>query len=259
MVTPILTRKALSLLELLLTLAISGILLSAISSSMLAHYQTTAAGERLIEQARTVQAWNQRLRRDLSLVPRADAGLMEMQEPGGESSVRERVLNFGYSYSIDAISLWGDRQQLAISRMVASRGEQGGQTTPLVQETIIWSDQPAGKWAIPFTSFQQGTALARLEQPTSQNNALDGNSRIYGPVRAVVRLEGAPRVVEQLSFPFEQAQCTWRYSDGQRWFDSWDSRMRGGLPFAVEVRITGQQMPTALRYVYGLRSQEQRP
>lgn len=244
-------RNGLTLLELLLTLAVSGILLAAVSSAILVHYQTTDAGERQIDQARSLHAFAQRWRRDMATLTR------ETRRPGidridreefSDNQIRERVLNFGYAYSIDAVELWGDESILTLGRMVPTLAAARRQAPALSAETIAWSALPPRDWRIPMLTSQGGLGFMPL--PSGFENMHHGVSR------GVVRLGASNRLVEHLRYPSDLARVSFRYFDGQRWISRWNSVAQGGLPVAVEALLELRDDPQQLRVVHHLHAAE---
>ena len=254
------SRQGLSLLELLLTLAITAILLVAVSSSILTHYQTTDAGERQIEAARATYAWTHRLGRDLSTLPRTSKNEL-LANQLFETSVRERVLSMGPGFSLDPIVLWGNQQLLVLGRLVPAVNNARGQVPKLTYEAIVWTSLPIEQWQLPYPS-PQGIVFKRVGDSNETADATAARDLHAAPQRAVIAMAEQSRLMDRATFPFPQAGLVFRYFDGQKWLDNWNANNGGQLPVAVEANMIKPALPVGglpqddLRFVFHLRNRE---
>lgn len=216
-----------TLLELLLALAISGVLLTAVASTVHNYYVLRERGLSNIDRARSLAALSAAIRRDISAVRNTDRDIEIDDSAAFTSSVRQRLLHSDFEFACDAIALSGTTTTLVLGKLqLDSQSKQ-----PAEHTAIVWTAD-IDKSKFPFLTHTG--QVGRLPVPKS---AKGPTSDYLGPVcRAHFRLASQPELIETAGFPGKLTGITFRYLGRSGWRDTWNSHSLG-LPRAVEVTI----------------------
>ena len=135
--------------------------------------------------------------------------------------------------------------------------EEGEQLIEEAAGEVIGGSQVIGSLSAPPTSSFMTAEEMPGEMPgevpgemlggMSEDRAMDENQRLLSGLAAVERPlpESEPLSASQIAMEMDEGtmwvpevvECRFRYYDGDRWFDSWNSIERAGLPAAVEVTV----------------------
>lgn len=235
-------RAAMTLLELLLALALCGLLMTATGTSLHLMMQLRSRSQAQIADTQTIRALLDQVARDLRSVRRVAVTQRGSQvpEPRLEQNLdlRKSLLNLQASSVVPVeligadswLSVHSERQEHSNSAgsAVTSRDASQNAASHLADGLhVIWWN--GGSRAIPYASDGFRLLEARVQGPRQ----LSGPSRISFPVtphRDRTTLFADPLTAG--------AQLRFRYFDGVEWRDSWDSTECGCLPQAVECRVT---------------------
>jgi hypothetical protein len=235
-------RRGLTLLELILSIAASTLLLVAVSSALVTHYQLTDTCQRNIEQSRARLAISQSLRQDLSEVQAAPD--KENADEFAESTVAERVLKFDYTLSPNVLAIFGTSDLLSIGSTGPSREENNLRAAMQVYSTI-WTARPTSNVQIPFADITK--QIRFLSADSSKGNSAGCRRTVYQLGKQVVQ-------VHENSFAREIEAIRFRYLDRGSWRDSWNSVQKQRLPDAIEVSVTCRGGVGSFEFVHGLLS-----
>lgn len=212
------TRTGLTLVELVLAIAGCSVLMVLIASLLTSQANTMTRCQHAVVSTRASLRLSQWLRQDLSLLSSLNE---QPQLVSLGSSVGERVLQHDFQLADTALQLFGSAESLAISRF-------DGESHLIC---TVWSDATASRKAIPYLSSDQQVRFqpqAQLAPPTLPATHTSGVQRMQFLVNK--------QAVELQRTSFAEAASTirFRYFDGSRWQDRWDSHEQGCLPQAVE-------------------------
>ncbi len=238
-------RFGFTLVELLLALAISGVLLAAVSSSVLSHYAIQDRGLRNIDAGRSMLAISQRLRADLSTVCLAlrhrEQHALASTDSRWDSGVKERFLTPGFQFSNDTIALAGTESSLILGRLqpVPERDQHDTSTPKLLHTSVLWTDQILSSITFPFLRHDGQVGEMRIEDDATSHEALSQQIKEYlSPVRRVtVKLDNAGKVLDTARYPSCIQSLRFRYFDGETWVKSWNSERNLRLPSSVEMSL----------------------
>lgn len=252
------SRRAFTLLELLLTLALTMALMVAVSSSLYGYYRWRDAGERQIEQGRTWLALTRAIEDDLltatrsmSMTPGGNEFAERIGSNGvnnsgsnfGEEQIAERVLNFGYEFSLEPLLLYGDSSFMALGQITptTSRTPPPMNKRALTQTVVIWTSKSTGSLRVPFADQSDLVSFGSIS--TTNRSTIDLIPRSHmenssaSVSRITVLLGDTLQMGDRVIYPPQFQEIRFRYLDGERWVSSWNSQRQGRLPSAVEVRV----------------------
>lgn len=245
-------RSGLTLLELLITLGLGILLISAISAAMTIYMNTETAGRARMERAQLVRAIYLKMANDIRCVSYREPVADDESSGTGLSAAEEAAVTGIASAPVglgpidpdtgltnETVGLFGDSQKLVlhISRprrlpaTVSSDSDQAGEEASVDYDA---SGLRSISWSLSGTSSGNssgqgnntgGGGLARLDQDrylTTTEPTARGSD------------EGTP---EGELLASEVTGLQFRYFDGVEWLDSWDSTTEERLPNAVEVTI----------------------
>ncbi len=262
-----------TLVELLAALAISLLLIAAISAALNIYLRVTTTGQLAVERQQVTRAVLDQMTRDVaSIVFRPSDTLTS--EPatststtGGTGDVEDEAAMEEDSTSVvvedpsggvssTSIGLVGDSQTLLLN---ISRPQRDlGYTPPLMATSLTTrsSDLMSVSW---FLATPGGPGLSGAVGNLAQQRlpASERRSSVYQSAVGLARLEGdrmaidhadlesdvdALALASQVLAP-EVASLQFRYFNGTAWVDSWDSTAMDALPLAIEVTIGYRDPP----------------
>lgn len=242
-----------TLIELVISLAVSMILLTAVMTTMHSFYRLRDRGEREIEFARSVTMLSGSFRRDLSQLTLNNQKLIAEESMLSASSVRERVLSFQSELSHDPLVFWGEKDLMAISNFMPQGGGSNSTNASLALRTIVWSNREISAWRLPRK--EEGGNIVFVSVPST--SVVMQQRREQGKIqRGVVEAKNVDELTSLLPFHLDIQSLSFRYYDGIQWVNSWDSEQRNGLPIAVELTINCNARVAPIRIVLFLGGRE---
>jgi len=246
-------RAGLSLMEVLLALALSSLLLTAVYSAVSLYFQMSHSGNKEMERTQLARVVLNQMERDLrSIVYRPDeavatdststdttSGSSSSSSTEDSTSTVIEVQDPADAYGGSASGLYGDATSLVLhvsrpSLKPAAEAAQvttAGPTSDLKTVAYFMAGQGSGslqaavgaKLAASGKSDAKGLARMEGDRLTLQNAEKQGNTSA---------LVSSSDVMAE-----EVASLQFRYFDGTTWYPSWDSAANGGLPQAVEITV----------------------
>jgi len=239
-------RAAFTLLELLVSLALTVVLMGAVGTSLSMFYRYRGLSQQNSLDATKRRGVLEDLSTDLRrLLPPTEAP----RKPSGaqsflarslmvdETDISEQVLDFSRSLLIpdDAVarhpaSLVGEREWLAV--LVRGGNERFGESgvSGAQLHHVIWWNGRA--FSAPLAT--------RNGQP--QPVAVPDTGGLLGLIRGerlfFERGTGTSESLRPVQVSAEIQRCVFRYFDGSRWYDRWNSEAEQRLPRLVECRLT---------------------
>lgn len=235
-------RRAMTLLELLLALALCGLLMTATGASLHLMIQLRARSQTQISETQTIRAVLDRVARDLRSVRRIsdtdDAAASSEPRLEQDLDLRRTRLDLQapdmVPVELSGTATWLSLQTDSTDSALHAGSMamlQGASQSPLLNHAdglhvIWWNGEPR---MIPYA----GDDFRILETRVQGLREVTGPSRVCFPVTQ--QDERPILFAEPLT---SGAQIRFRYFDGVVWRDSWDSTECRCLPRAVECRVT---------------------
>ncbi len=221
-------RRGLTLIELVLAVAGTSVLLGLIVSVMTSQARLIARSQQSIEITRASLRLSQWLREDLSTLQRRETdGVLDPTE----SSVNERVLLQDYSLADSPLQLCGTDTMLAIGRFVPN-DDSGARTGGLRFLSTVWSAPSVSTAAVPYLAAD----LQIRYQTIRDGQRMSGQDRGVSRASFYVNDKFA-QPLTTCSFAPIAAAIRFRYFDGTRWQDRWNSQQQQSLPQVIECLI----------------------
>ncbi len=238
-------RHGLTLIELVLAAAGCSMLLVLIASLLTTQARWMTRCQQSVETTRASLRLSQWLREDLSRLPWLDADDGRMSSG---TSISERVLQFEIQLADQPLQIYGSRDSLAISQWMASEeaGKAFGESRMIC---TVWSDASASRHAIPYLSNDQQVRFQPL--PTSPTQTFS-NTYASGVTRKQYQIGKQVTERQRTSFAEAAAFIRFRYFDGQRWQDQWNSYEQHGLPHAIEFTVQFGDNTPSQRFVHAI-------
>ncbi|MDR2754078.1 MAG: type II secretion system protein GspJ [Planctomycetaceae bacterium] len=209
--------KGFTLLELLLVLALFVVLLGMLWNIISLFSKSQMQGTRLAERSQLVRSLAQLLEDDLK------AAIQDPIHPLENSIGDDDVRRFGLSGTLQILRV----DVIEINPFVTT-------TVPQPRQALLGEIQTttprAAELKTVFYDFQHSHGLVRRE--------IDFETPDFNTQTTEGTYLQAPEVVS----------CRFRYYDGLKWSDSWESLEHGGLPVAIEVTLHTLPLAEAERY-----------
>lgn len=242
-------RAGLTLIEVLISVALSGILLTAIYGAVNIYFQLSHAGYKEIERSQLARVVLSRMELDLrSIVYRPDEASTSTSDPStsttgsttddtSDDTTTIEVQDPADAYGGSDSGLHGDQSSIVLH----------------VSRPALQQDPESAALGTPTSDlktvayFQAGSGTGGLQAAVSSKLAAKGKSVATG----LARMEG-DRLTMQMAekqgntdalvgqselLAEEVASVQFRYFDGLEWVTAWDSAARGALPQAVEITV----------------------
>jgi len=242
-------RVAFTLLELLVSLALTVVLIGAVGTSLSMFYRYRSLAQQNSLEATKRRGVLEDLSTDLRRVlrpteaPRKPSGSQSFLARSlmvDETDISEQVLDFSRSLLIpdDAVarhpaSLVGERGWLAV--LVRGRhdrfGESGLQGVQL-HHAIWWNGRAFSAPLVTRNGRPQPVAVP----DTGGLRGLIRGERVF-----FERGTGTSESMRPVQISAEIERFVFRYFDGSRWYDRWNSDTQQRLPSLVECRLTWRQ------------------
>ncbi len=234
-------RSAMTLLELLLALALCGLLMSATGASLHLMMQLRNRSQTQVSETQTIRALLDQIARDLRSVRRISdvEGVTRRENPRLEQSLdlRKSQLNL-HTSSVVPVELIGTSTWLSLhtdhsESSVHAGSTASGQRAPqlaLPQHTdglhVVWWNGDSR--TIPYASDGFRVLETRVQ----------GLREFSGPARASFPVtQNGERSILNAEPLTIGAAIRFRYFDGVAWRESWDSTELRCLPRAIECRV----------------------
>jgi prepilin-type N-terminal cleavage/methylation domain-containing protein len=242
-------RRAFSLIELIVALALSVVLISAIYSAISLHWRYETLGRERIDRAQVSLAILRRMSEDLGSVmfsvPAATETDEEAESTTTDSTTDEETESTSATSSVTPVSLGivgtANSLQLDVSQLqlqdfvpVVDPSEPVATMPSIPSElvrvtwTLIRPQRSADPSATGLQSLIINPALVRDLVDRLQESVPDETADTSSIAREIPDSSILAREVVELQF---------RYFDGYSWVSEWDSTEMGRLPRAVEVSL----------------------
>ncbi len=254
--TPNHARAGLSLVEVLIALAISGVLLTSVYSAISMYFHYSHSGQEEIAKNQLARVLLVRIEQDLrSIVYRPDDGSSKTEAPADTDTDTDteteqpdktelEVTDPSDAFAGSNSGLFGDMQTIVLH---VSRPRLDMLSNPQMSGPVVVSRTSDLKTVSYFVAGNgtSGLQAAAASHFASQN--LGGTGRSTG----LARMEGDRLALQladksgnvssllgqtQMLAP-EVSRVNFRYYDGSLWTTTWDSASFGGLPRAVEITL----------------------
>ena len=250
-------RRAFTLFEVLLALALSTLLIAAAYAALDLYFRLRTAGEDEVRRAQVARAVLQRIELDLlattyqastaSSSSAADSSSSSSDgDDSADTSTLVEVIDPADNNNGGNNGLIGDSCSVVLSVSLprshatyaaVSEGPIGLPTSDLKSVTYLLAGQGLGDLAQAIAD--------RFPDSTPSGSTVTGLARIEGDRLLLLQADSAADVETiasqaQLLAP-EIKLLQFEYADGLNWYDSWDSELNGSLPRAVRVTISFQE------------------
>ena len=266
-------RRGLSLVEVLIALALSGLLLTSVYSAISMYFLYSHSGQEEIAKNQLARVLLQRIEQDLrSVVYRPDDGSSKTEEPSssttaptttgasptggagtagtasggtstGTTTTEVEVTDPSEAFAGSASGLFGDAQSIVLH---VSRPRLDMLSPQLSNQVVVsrTSDLKTVSFFVAGngTNGLQAAAAAHFatQNPGGSGRAT-GLARMEGDRLALQLADKSGNVTSllgqtQMLAP-EVSRVGFRYYDGSLWTTKWDSASYGGLPRAVEITL----------------------
>ncbi|MCA9024401.1 MAG: prepilin-type N-terminal cleavage/methylation domain-containing protein [Planctomycetaceae bacterium] len=239
------TRRGFTLIEVLVALALTVVLLSAVYASINVSYQLSTAGREQMEQAQLVRALFRTIESDIrSVVFVIQEDATQTDEAAAEEDVEVVIEKASpdEAFANESSGVFGDSQSLVLHISRPSRIV--GQTT---DSPTSHSDLAAVNY---FLAVRGASGLAgQVAQAAYDGSLLDAPRA--GTVTGLTRLEGDRLLVQHASetgdletlsthariLAPEVVSLNFAYWNGLEWTDSWDTIVEGQPPSAIAITL----------------------
>lgn len=253
------SRRGLSLIEVLISLALSGLLLGSVYAAITMYFRYSSAGLDEVEHNQLARVLLQRIETDLrSIVYRpevasttatddSDATITDptqTTDPAATESTTQEVTDPSDAFTGSSSGLFGDFQTIVlhVSRPKLDLISSGSLNNPLVSSRT--SDLKTVSYFVAGNGsggLQAAAAVHFSSQSRTGASGSRGLSRMEGDRLALQLADKNGNVASllgqtQMLAP-EVSRVNFRYWDGSAWVVQWDSASYGGLPRAVEVTL----------------------
>ncbi len=241
-------RPAFTLIEMLVSLALSTVVISAVYGAIHLQWKVRTASENQVQTARRVHGIVQDLTLDLRACRQPDDVLTAAQESTGEDAgflqesmlqpgpdIRERVLQLeAILEHVQLIEFFGQSDSLLVT--TARRSPRFPDAVDSGTQQIVWFVNTGRDVRLPFGTsethryqFQiraagQRLGLTRVEIPSA--------NRSPKRLQDVTAASSSWTLIDESAASFHL-----RFFDGRHWQSSWDSSESGRMPQAVEVSL----------------------
>ena len=253
------SRRGLSLIEVLISLALSGLLLASVYSAISMYFHYSSAGQDEVEKNQLARVLLQRIETDLrSIVYRpteasttatddSDATITDptqATDPAATETTTQEVTDPSDAFTGSSSGLFGDMHTIVLH---VSRPRMDLMSSPALNNQMASSRTSDLKTVSYFVAGNgagglQAAATVHFSSQTRKGiNSSRGLSRMEGDRLALQLADKSGNVASllgqtQMLAP-EVSRVNFRYWNGSTWSAQWDSASYGGLPRAVEVTL----------------------
>lgn len=254
------SRRGLSLIEVLISLALSALLLGSVYSAITMYFHYSSAGQEEVEKNQLARVLLQRIETDLrsivyrpeetstSTTENTDAQFTDQTEANADTSATEsttqEVTDPSDAFTGSSSGLFGDMQTIVLH---VSRPRLDLNSSPTLNNQMASSRTSDLKTVSFFVAGNgsgglQAAAAGHFSSQSGKGPAASrGLARMEGDRLALQLADKSGNVASllgqtQMLAP-EVSQINFRYWDGSTWVTQWDSASYGGLPRAVEVTL----------------------
>ncbi len=250
------SKRGFTLLELVLSLALSAMLLSALLTSLYVYYRTLDSSQSAIEYARAWSAAVDQLQQDFEHTLAQCHQPIEIEQPAElivndqpKSSIEERVLRFETGFPLDALALYGNESLIAFGELVPhSLASSTPRRAPLVHRLIVWTLDGNQTIQIPVRTAA-GIQSQTLPLPAVSKSVLDSGQAL---LRIEIELDASLRIIKLSRYPLQLDHLQMHYQANGQTHSSWNSDESKTLPAAIEI-ATAAKNPTIKRTLTLLR------
>ncbi len=239
-------RNGLTLLETLLSIALTSLVLYLVSMAIDLHLRVLERRGEQVEQAQLARVLLRQIADDLRSVVYAqpddeatlsDSGQSEADSGSGAASSSTSSDIIGLTAFPTKPGLYGDRYeiQVDVSRL------------PRPDQYQAWLSDESGALSDAVSDVKNIAYYLRTESSSSRSGDSDDEDSRGGLVRRTLDRAATKWAVESGNLvglderaqlmAHEVAALEFRYFDGIEWLEEWDSETFGGLPIAVDVTI----------------------
>ena len=246
-----------TLLEVIISLALTLLLLSAVYGAIQLQYRVSTAGREEMLRAQIVRAVLGMIEADVRAVvwqvqelPADESETSTTEEDGTGQAVAEgestdtaaEILSSDDAFSSGSSGIFGDSQNLVLHVSRPSRDLVYARSDDGSTESINRSDLASVSYFLAdASSGGLSAAIAQQNESASIIDGVVGLARLEGD-RLSIEQAGDQAAVEDLSTTQtevvpEIVSIEFAYWDGLEWLDSWDSASSGTLPSAIGITL----------------------